>query len=99
MGEFLAILAIYYTCDSAAAMRPLAGDEMRACLASYDAVKVWFIEDWDLAPRGSLRRFEQNLQGYQSFKAWEAENPELVAAMKANAEAEVRRGGVPAVYH
>ena len=99
MGEFLAILSIYYICDSTAAMRPLAGSEMLACAQTYDEVKVWFIEDWELAPKGSLKRFEQNLQGYQGFKAWETENPGLVAEMKAHAEETARGGGVAAVYH
>ena len=89
MGEFLALLSLYYMCDATAAMRPLAGDELAACTEAYETVKVYFIEDWELAPKGSLERFAQNLQGYQGFKAWEAENSDLVAKLKREAEAEV----------
>ncbi len=92
MGEFIAILTIYYMCDSVAGTRPLAGDELNACSAAYDGVKTYFIEDFELAPRGSLARFEQNRQGYLGFKAWEADNSELVTKLRSEAEAEVRLG-------
>ncbi|MEM9975347.1 MAG: hypothetical protein AAF771_14305 [Pseudomonadota bacterium] len=92
MGEFIAILTIYYMCDSVAGTRPLAGDELNACSAAYEEVKTYFIEEFELAPHGSLERFEQNRQGYLGFKAWEAENAELVSKLRHNADAEVRLG-------
>ncbi|MEL6519095.1 MAG: hypothetical protein AAFR34_01810 [Pseudomonadota bacterium] len=95
MGEFIAILSIYYMCDATAAVRPLAGGELAACTQTYESVKVYFIEDWELAPKGSLARFEQNAQGYAGFKAWEAENAELVSRLRREAEAKVVRGVRP----
>ncbi|MEL6645774.1 MAG: hypothetical protein AAFQ79_17720 [Pseudomonadota bacterium] len=88
MGEFLAILSTYYMCSATAAIRPMAGDELAACTAAYETVKVYFIKDWELAPEGTLARFAQNQQGYEGFKAWEAENADLVSRMKDEAAAE-----------
>ncbi|MEL6167239.1 MAG: hypothetical protein AAFR35_01015 [Pseudomonadota bacterium] len=93
MEEFLSVLALYYTCDAAAALRPLGPDEVRVCTDAYESVKVWFTEDFELADPGTLARYEQLLDGYREFKAWEAANPEVVGKVEVHA-AELARGGV-----
>ena len=89
MSEFLEILALYYLCDATALIRPMSGGEVEECLASYDAVKAWFAP-FDLAPRGSLERHAQMLEGYQGFLAWQQANPDLVDIMRDEAMAEAR---------
>lgn len=92
MSEFLAVLAFYYICDSTAALRPMSGEEVLRCTKAYETVKTYFAPEFDLAPRGSLARFSQMQEGYLGFKTWEAENPDLVAQMRREAEAAIRVG-------
>lgn len=69
MTEFLRVLALYYACDSAAALRPLTPSEWAACMVHYDAVKAQF--------DGT-----SNVDRYRAFKAWELENGALVAQLR-----------------
>lgn len=92
MSEFLAILALYYICDSVASVRPMSGEELLHCTKAYETVKTYFVPDFDLAPPGSLARFEQMRHGYLGFKAWEADNPVLVETMRQEAESAIRAG-------
>ncbi|QBF32800.1 hypothetical protein [Thalassococcus sp. S3] len=90
MSEFLRLLAIYYLCDSTAAIRPLTASEVSACMSTYETVKVHFVRPGDLAPPGTPERVAQNRQAYRGFKAWERDNAALVSNMRARAEAAVR---------
>lgn len=88
MGEFLTVLALYYMCDATAAMRPMSMQEVATCAESYDTVKVYFVSDFDLAPQGTLARFDQMSEAYIAFKAWEEQNADLVEDLRADAWAE-----------
>lgn len=92
MSEFLAVLAFYYICDSTAALRPMSAEEVMRCTKAYETVKTYFVPDFELAPRGSLARFSQMQAGYKGFKAWETDNPALVADMRSAAEQSIRVG-------
>ncbi|MEL7212906.1 MAG: hypothetical protein AAGK92_09610 [Pseudomonadota bacterium] len=92
MSDFLAILALYYICDSTAALRPMSGEEIRRCTDTYETVKTYFVPSFDLAPPGSLARFEQMQKGYLGFKSWEADNPDIVAHLRQEAELATRVG-------
>ncbi|WP_224825480.1 hypothetical protein [Cognatishimia sp. MH4019] len=92
MSDFLAVLALYYICDSTAALRPMSGEEVLRCTQTYETVKTYFVPSFDLAPRGSLARFEQMQHGYLGFKSWEADNPDIVADLRQKAERAIRVG-------
>ncbi len=69
MTEFLHVLALYYACDVAAAIRPLPASEMQECMKHYRAVKAHFDE-------------HTNVERYRAFKTWEVENAELVMELR-----------------
>lgn len=85
MTEFLKLLAIYYMCDSAAALRPLSPEEYMGCQRTYETVKSYFsgLQDDDV---GFAAR---NRTAYIGFKTWEGENAALVAQMRADARAQM----------
>lgn len=88
MSEFLAILLAYYTCDAAAQTQaPLGGDRL-ACVETYEEVKSWFAP-LDPAPAGTAAYGAERIETYLAFSAWEAANAELVAELRAQAEAAV----------
>ena len=85
MSEFLALLLAYYTCDAAAQTQmPLGGDRL-ACMETYEEVKGWFAP-LDAAPPGTPEYGAQRIETYIAFRAWEAENAETVARLRAQAE-------------
>lgn len=89
MAEFLALLLAYYTCDAAApTQEPLGGDRL-ACVETYEDVKSWFAP-LDPAPYGTPEYGAQRIATYQAFQAWEAENADLVAELRAEAQAAAR---------
>ncbi|MDQ7069402.1 MAG: hypothetical protein Q9M48_01400 [Rhodobacterales bacterium] len=85
MPDLLAMLALYYLCDSTAALRGLDSAEVAACMSNYEVLKVQFAADSPLAPLGSPERARQNRRAYAKFKAWEAENHQLVTRLRQNA--------------
>ncbi len=88
MGEFLALLLSYYTCDAAAqTQQPLGGDRL-ACVDLYEEVKSFFAP-LDEAPHGTPEWAAQRIETYVAFSAWEAENADLVAELRAQANASV----------
>lgn len=97
MSEFLQILALYYLCDATAVVRPMAGEEIRACFDIYETVKIYFAP-FDLGPVGSLERHAQMLDAYLGFVDWQEANAEIVGAMREEAMAEAR-GLAPAMVH
>ncbi len=89
MTEFLKLLAVYYMCDSAAAVRPLTPEEYMNCQRTYEAVKIYF-SGLEPAESPTLAQIAaRNRAAYVGFKSWEAENSELVARMKADAKARI----------
>jgi len=74
MTEFLRVLALYYACDSAAALRPLTPSEWATCTRHYEAVKAHF--------DGTT-----SAERYTAFKMWERDNGELVAEIRAGSSA------------
>lgn len=88
MGEFLALLLAYYTCDAAAqSQQPLSSDRL-ACVETYEAVKAWFAP-LDEAPLGTPDYAAARIETYRAFRAWEAENADVVEAVRAEARARV----------
>ena len=75
MSELLRTLVLYYACDMAAAVAPPSRDEVIRCLTHYQHIKRHFAQG-ETGPRG-------NTAGYLGFKSWEAENPDLVAQLRA----------------
>lgn len=97
MSEFLQILALYYLCDATAIVRPMSGEEIRACFDIYETVKIYFAP-FDLAPIGTLERHAQMTEAYLGFVDWQAANAEIVGEMRGEAMAEAR-GLAPAMVH
>jgi hypothetical protein len=89
MGEFLALLLAYYTCDAAAQTQEPLGADRLACMATYEEVKGFFAP-LTPAPRGTPEYGAQRIETYRAFSAWEAENAEIVAELRAEAQAAAR---------
>ncbi len=88
MTELLRLLAVYYLCDAAAAVRPLSAAEVAGCIEVYGRVKSQFSAPEGAAP-GSPDSVARNAAAYAAFKAWEAANPDLVEDMRRAARAQV----------
>lgn len=89
MSEFLRLLAVYYLCDSAAALRPLSTAEIAACVEVYGRVKAHFSDlDAQMSPSETAAR---HAAAYAAFKAWEAANSGQVAAMRREAQRQASR--------
>ncbi len=84
MGEFLALLLTYYTCDAAAQMQEPLGGQRLACVETYEEVKSYFAP-LEEAPYGTAAYGAQRIETYRAFSAWEAENAEMVAELRAQA--------------
>lgn len=82
MSEFLRLLAVYYACDHAAALRPLTAAEVAACMGHYNAVKSHFVTDLPPPASSEDRSTTSNL-AFTRFKRWESENQRLVADLRA----------------
>lgn len=95
MSEFLDMLAVYYTCDAMAAIRPLTSEEFGGCMDVYEAVKRYFLPGFELAPQGTAERAAQLREAYLGFVGWQDANPDLVARMREDAATRLDRG-VPA---
>lgn len=85
MSEFLALLLEYYTCDAAAQTQTPLGGARLACVETYEAVKAWFAP-LDPAPPGTAAWGAERIETYRAFRAWEAANAGLVAALRERAE-------------
>jgi hypothetical protein len=88
MTPFFALLSAYYLCDATASMRPLAPSAAQSCAAKYEAVRARFEPDGTDGPHA--RRLS-----YMRFKAWEAENADLVARLRAEARMRAREMLLP----
>jgi hypothetical protein len=74
MSELLRVLVLYYACDAAATERHPTPAEWARCMGHYADIKRHFAQG-ETGPDG-------NRVGYLGFKAWEAENPSLVADLR-----------------
>lgn len=84
MGEFLALLLSYYTCDAAAqAQEPLSGDRL-ACVETYEEVKAFFFPLGD-PPADPAAQAAQRIAAYRAFSDWEAANADTVADLRQTA--------------
>lgn len=83
-ATFIALLSAYYLCDAAATLQPLPPSTAQACAAHYEAVKATFRPASDSSP--AARR-----AAYLRFKAWETENPDLVAHLRRQATENARK--------
>ena len=84
MAEFLALLLAYYTCDAAAQTQEPLGGQRLACVEIYEEVKGYFAP-LDPAPIGTPEYGAERIATYRAFSAWEAENAETVAGLRAEA--------------
>ena len=91
MSQLLSLLAAYYLCDQAAALRALNAAEVSACMAHYERIKQEFLDE-PPARVGTPERVAQNRLGYAGFKAWEAANPDIVRELRAYAQLRLQRG-------
>lgn len=82
MPELVLLLTVYYKCAALAAEGLLTQTQRFACNETYQQAKRQFLEG-ELSEPGSFLTPEQNTQAYLRFKAWEAENADIVAALKA----------------
>lgn len=82
MMELMTLLTFYYGCATLAEDGLLTQEERFACNGSYQQIKRLFLEDDLPDPLAKTLTREQNTLGYLRFKAWEQENPELVADLK-----------------
>ena len=92
---FQALLTGYYLCDAAAAVTLLDYATVARCIVTYQSVKAEFLSEEELAaleadPLGFGG--EHGRIAYLRFTEWEQDNAELVAGMKAEAEAAVAAG-------
>jgi hypothetical protein len=82
MAQFLALLTLYYACDSVAGKRPMTSSEVLLCMEHYSAVKSHF----DVAPNSagadSSERAGSNRAAYLAFKTWEVEHADLVQSLR-----------------
>ncbi len=83
MPELVTLLAVYYACAVDAAQGTLTQTQRFACNETYQQAKRHFAQDEALRQPGSYLPPEENTQAYLRLKAWEVENAELVAALKA----------------
>lgn len=86
VAEFLALLLAYYTCDAAAQRQEPMGPERMACVATYEEVKSYFAP-LTPSPRGTPEYGAERIATYRAFSAWEAANAEVVAELRAEAQA------------
>jgi hypothetical protein len=94
MSVLQALLASYYLCDAAASQGVLDRTAIVHCIGVYQSVKAQFLSEEELADlRADPLRFggAQGQVAYRRFSAWEIENPKLVARLRADAEARLRR--------
>lgn len=85
MGEFLALLLSYYTCDAAAQTQEPLGGQRLECVETYEEVKAFFAP---LDPPTDTAAYaEARIETYRAFSAWEEANAEVVAELRAEAMA------------
>lgn len=77
MSELLRILVLYYACDVSAEVHFPSPEEWTRCMGHYHEIKARFADD--------LSGTDAQVVGYQRWKTWEAENPELVASLRERA--------------
>ena len=81
MVELVVLLSVYYKCAALAETGSLTQEERFACNNTYQEAKRHFLDD-DARTSGAMLTPEQNTEAYLRFKAWEAQNAELIEALK-----------------
>lgn len=84
MSELLRILVLYYACDVSAETQFPSPTQWERCMGHYHEIKSRFAEDLD-GPRAQI-------EGYQRWKEWEEQNPNLVASLRERALGLVSEG-------
>jgi hypothetical protein len=84
--QFLALLLAYCTCDTTAQSQEKLGGQRLACVETYEEVKAFFAAI-DPAPVGTVAYGAQRIETYRAVSAWQAENAEIVSALRAEARA------------
>ena len=91
--EVLSLIAAYVLCSETAATRMLNAGEGRACMETYQEVKLSFVaglEPTTYAALDPIDRAYINRRGYQAFGKWKRANPQVVADMEQRAKATLR---------
>jgi hypothetical protein len=94
MSVIQALLTSYYLCDAAASHGALDTTAILHCIGVYQSVKAQFLTEEELAALGADPLGfggEQGQVAYRRFSAWETANPTIVARLRAEAEARLRR--------
>lgn len=90
--ETLALIASYFLCSEAAEVRVLSPSEAEACIATYQNVKLSFlnigIDEFELM--SATERAVVNQRGYAAYVVWRSANQDLVNQMEADAYSAVR---------
>ncbi len=89
---FQALLTAYYLCDATAATTLMDYGTVVRCSLAYESAKSQFLTEEEraaLAADPRSFRGEYDRLAYRRFTAWEDENADLVAEMKAGAAARV----------
>jgi hypothetical protein len=89
---FQALLTSYYLCNAASAVTLLDSSVVAQCVLTYHTVKAHFLDEEELAaldadPLGFGG--EHGKTAYLRFRAWEKDNSDLVAELKADARAQL----------
>ncbi|MGS4944150.1 hypothetical protein ACVDG3_01610 [Meridianimarinicoccus sp. RP-17] len=84
MSRFVLDLVLYYACALSSEAASMPGADAMRCSRAYETAKTHFYSA-DPAPQGSPARATQSNAAFAAFRAWEAANPDAVAALKAMA--------------
>lgn len=84
MSRFVLDLVIYYACAISAETAPVTAPDAVTCSRAYEQAKMHFYAA-DPAPQATPDRFAQSNAAFAAFRAWEAANPDMVAALKSMA--------------
>ena len=93
--ELLTLIAAYFACAETAEQRHLSIDEVNACNAVYQQVKLSFVPGVDAGHFVQLSAKERNAvnrAGYLAFYTWRRDNPDTVRHLERVARGEVELG-------
>ncbi|MEP1208436.1 MAG: hypothetical protein ABJM29_10610 [Rhizobiaceae bacterium] len=94
MNQLISLLKILYACNLMAEQAPPSQQQAEYCVGIHDRVKLQFLTKTEIEEITQVPLKQKNkitLRGYDRFKQWEVENPELVQNLR---EAEKHRLGL-----
>ncbi len=84
MNGFISLLAAWYLCGAALEQGPLPHDQELRCAAAVETLGAAFLTPEERAAAAEIGLAQGALMqaGLERFRAWEADNPEIVAAFE-----------------